>query len=406
MSASLLSIMPVQAHKGGSITRDGFSLRTMTWQGSIAKALAGKVVRDTTSASIYTPDLHSAAPETKPTRSAAPPPPPPSRARSLTLRDLPQPTARPNKPSGVISSKQNGGPVDAVGSPTATAAPWRSSRVQLQKASSLTQDLPASPRDASSMRRVAPGAPRTPQKGAGQDTSTSSADFASCQSEVDFGSVRSDADSALSALDDPSLQHWQHRSGERNGPSEHGDNDDSLAPQQVANRSSSGVGRLEFSPMRQQSVAKLDDAPMGVAAQDAFRQPTVTDLPDEPNPSSEADQAASAETMQAPDASRSSFDQPAARPETQARERLTSAQWLPVQKPTGLPVQEPTERFRIRTNMATSVYDVSRLAGTVPLTQILAGVLHAYILGKEPAGEVIQAISQTLLSKLQALEVK
>ena len=46
---------PLQAHEEATSTQDGFMLRTMAWQGNIARALALKVVRDTQTAPAAAP---------------------------------------------------------------------------------------------------------------------------------------------------------------------------------------------------------------------------------------------------------------------------------------------------------------------------------------------------------------
>ena len=367
------------------MTKDGMKLRTMTWQGSIARALAGRVMRDIASAATDPPDPPPAATIIESAASLPPRPPNAPNPAAHTAQEAPQSSGGPIEPI----HQQTGKHANGVSASSEAAAPWRSSRVKLQKASSFSQQfLPAS-----SLEAAGSEAPVGSLHESRQDAS-SGTEFASC---------RSDADSALSTLDDSCLQQWQQGSEDGMGPS-NGIEHAASSPQQppaTPKRSFSGGARFEYSPMKQQSIVELADEPPAVPAQDPPRQPSITDLHE--SSLIEANDAASAgdnvPDMSPPDGSRSALHQPAAGSGTPARseQRLTFAQWLPVEKPTGrlIPV----------TNTATSVYDVSRLAGTQALTQVLARVLHSNILGTEAAGEVVQAIRQKLLTKLQALEV-
>ncbi len=396
--------MPLQAHKGGSITKDGLNLRTMTWQGNIAKALALKVVRDTQSAASADPSApQMAKPAGQDAASLPPRPPGPAGPKSHAA------SLSPVHPSDA-RAEQHGLQVNGAGSEAGVPAPWRSSRVQQQKAASFNLEAPASPVTGGRMRHAASGELGDQQNKIRPDASPSTCDLGSCHSEAEFASCQSEPDTALSAFDESPAQLPRPSNGEFTEPNEYPDRGASSVAQQGSTPqmgsvkdSYSGATRPAREVLVQPSVAELADEPMLDAALKLYRQPSVADLGDEPPAAYEAQDGPFQKGKQHAKARQSPFSQTEMQPESAAEPQhwLSLKQWLPEDKP----LAEEKAASTVRKGGATSVYDVSRMAGSMALTQVLAGVMHANILGTEPAGEVLQAISQKLLGKLQALQV-
>ena len=397
--------MPLQAHKGGSITKDGLKLRTMTWQGNIAKALALKAVRDTRSAaSANSSAPHIANPAGQ--NAASLPPRPPETAGPKSHA----PSRSSIHPSDA-TAEQQGPQENAAASESGSPAPWRSSRVQLQKAASFNQEAPPSPVTGGRMRHAASGGLGDQQNKIRPDASSSTGDLGSCHSEAEFASCQSEPDTALAVLDESTSQLSRPSHGEFAEPDDYSEGGVSIAAQQAPATQTRSIIDSYFGAKRparealvQPSVAEIADEPMLDAALPLYGQPSVADLRDEPPAAYEAYEALFQKGKQHAKADQSSFSPIEMQPESPAESQnwLSLKQWLPEDKP----LAEEKPASTLRKGGATSVYDVSRIAGSMALTQVLAGVLHANILGTEPAGKVLQAIRQKLLSKLQALQVR
>ncbi len=396
--------MPLQAHKGGCITKDGLNLRTMTWQGNIAKALALKVVRDTMSAASGNPSAPETTNPAGKDASSLPPRPPDTAGHKFNA-----PSHSSTHPSNA-PAEQQGSQVNGAGSDSGGPAPWRSSRVQLQKAASFNQEAPPSPGTGGRMRHAASGGLGDQQNKIRPDAPSSIGDLGSCHSEAEFASCQSEPDTALSALDESPSQLSRPSHGQLAEPDDYPDGGVSIVAQQgSATQTGSlidsyfGAKRPAREALVQPSVAEIADEPMQDTALELYRQPSVADLHDEPPALYEAHQASFQKGVQHAKARQSPLSQTEMQPESLAESQgwLSLKQWLPEDKP----LAEEKPASTLRKGGATSMYDVSRMAGSMALTQVLAGVLHANILGTESAGEVLQAIRQKLLGKLQALQV-
>ena len=181
----------------------------MGWQGNIAKALVARVLRDALAppTGLANPAPAASASQTDPV------PPITSQPTQSTPASFPSnhpfaqlpPTGMSDRPhanertgKGSLADADGGArdePSPGLGS--TGPAPWRSTRVQQQKASrSPSRDTLAtgSLGGAGSMDRAASG-PMKPN-GTRQAASTSSTDFASCHSEADSAPSMSDAGEA------------------------------------------------------------------------------------------------------------------------------------------------------------------------------------------------------------------
>ncbi|KAK9826330.1 hypothetical protein WJX74_009613 [Apatococcus lobatus] len=405
----------VQAHRAGSNTKDGLKLNTIPWQGGIAQALAKRVMRDTLSASGGLPPKPVSA-AVQPTGPAAPIPLQHPDGHAPQNRALPE-------ASGVQAPQEKKAPV-----------PWRSASVQQHKLATIhSRELSGSPGKANSMERLGStllskqtmnGASRVRTGSADEVPRLVVAKRTALMSSADFASCHSEVESALSVSETHSPDVQQH-GGLTIEPNI------VVGPPSAHDRMSAGQQWMHMPRtipkdrilLSQPSVADLADDPDASNEHELFSQPSIADLADDPDASFEAEMLTppnAANLLNDPNASNST-----SAPEPIQHSRFSTSQAVDLQgnRPAAhascsanVPQESSSAgsdvEHRRPVRQASSVkgstnhFDVAAVAGSQPLAKILSGVLHAHVLGNEPAGDTLLAIKRNLRTKLDALEVE